>query len=341
MQLAQNLIGTALTNIWMDGVAVIAVLVFLFRIDVWTTLVALSTFPLYLFFFRRFSTEIRTVSRQVQEELSVMSSNAHERISGNVVVRAFTRERTERRRFNAESERLFSTNMRRIRVQSLNQAVTGTLMGLSPLVVIAFGGWRVVRGDISVGDLMAATMYLAPLYLPLQRFSELNIVFANGMAALDRIYEIMDEAGDTQCAKCGGADAGAGARGVRSCEFRVRRRPSGAARRDVCCRAGGEGGAGGGERVGQDDSGESDPAVLRRQCGGDSGGRLGRAAAACAVAAAAREHGAQDRSCSAGRYGEIFCTAIRRRTMRQWRRRRRPMRWSLFRAAQRIRYGGW
>ncbi len=193
VQLAQNLIGTALTNIWMDGVAVIAVLVFLFRIDVWTTLVALSTFPLYLFFFRRFSTEIRTVSRQVQEELSVMSSNAHERISGNVVVRAFTRERTERRRFNAESERLFSTNMRRIRVQSLNQAVTGTLMGLSPLVVIAFGGWRVVRGDISVGDLMAATMYLAPLYLPLQRFSELNIVFANGMAALDRIYEIMDE----------------------------------------------------------------------------------------------------------------------------------------------------
>ena len=193
VQLAQNLVGTALTNIWMDGVAVAVVLFFLFRIDAWTTFVALSTFPLYLIFFRRFSEEIRTVSRQVQEGLSVMSSNAQERISGNVVVRAFTRERTERRRFNAESEQLFSTNMRRVFVQSLNQAVTGTLMGLSPLLVIAFGGWRVIRGDITVGDLMAVTMYLGPLYLPLQRFSELNIVFANGMAALDRIYEIMDE----------------------------------------------------------------------------------------------------------------------------------------------------
>ncbi|MBE0537117.1 MAG: ABC transporter ATP-binding protein [Phycisphaerae bacterium] len=193
IQLAQNLVGTALTNIWMDGVAIVAVLFFLFRIDAWTTLAALATFPLYLFFFRRFSAEIRTVSRQVQEGLSVMSSNAQERISGNVVVRAFTRERTERTRFNAESEQLFSTNMRRVFVQSLNQAVTGTLMGLSPLVVIAFGGWRVVHGDITVGDLIAVTLYLGPLYLPLQRFSELNIVFANGMAALDRIYEIMDE----------------------------------------------------------------------------------------------------------------------------------------------------
>jgi len=36
-------------------------------------------------------------------------------------------------------------------------------------------------------------MYLSPLYLPLQRFSELNVVYANAMAALDRIYEIMDE----------------------------------------------------------------------------------------------------------------------------------------------------
>ncbi len=193
IQLAQNLVGTALTNTWMDATALLVVLYFLLRIDVLTTLVALSTFPLYLLFFRRFSDEIRTTTRQVQDELSAMSSSAQERISGSVVVRAFAQERSERKRFLTDSEKLFSTNMRRVFIQSLNQAITGTLMGVAPLIVIGFGGYRVISGTMTVGELIAVTMYLGPLYLPLQRFSELNVVYANAMAALDRIYEIMDE----------------------------------------------------------------------------------------------------------------------------------------------------
>lgn len=193
VQLAQNLVGTALTNIWMDAIALLVVLFFLLRIDVLTTVVALSTFPLYLFFFRRFSDEIRATTRRVQDELSMMSSSAQERISGSAVVRAFAQERTEKKRFETDSERLFSTNMRRVVIQSWNQAITGTLTGVAPLIVIAFGGYRVIAGAVTVGELIAVTMYLGPLYLPMQRFSELGVVYANAMAALDRIYEIMDE----------------------------------------------------------------------------------------------------------------------------------------------------
>ncbi len=191
--LAQNLVGTALTNIWMDAIAVIVVLYFLLRIDAVTTVMALSTFPLYLFFFRRFSGEIRLTTRQVQDELAVMSSSAQERIAGSVVIRAFAQEHSEKKRFEDDSERLFTTNMRRILIQSLNQCVTGTLVNISPLIVVCFGGYRVITGHMTVGELIAVTMYLSPLYLPLQRFSELNVVYANAMAALDRIYEVMDE----------------------------------------------------------------------------------------------------------------------------------------------------
>jgi subfamily B ATP-binding cassette protein MsbA len=193
IQLAQNIIGTALTNVWMDAIAVIVVLYFLFKIDIATTLMALSTFPLYVFVFRKFSDRIRRTTRQAQDQLSVMSSNAQERISGSMVIQAFAQEVYEKTRFQAESEELFSTNMRRVLIQSLHQALAGALVGLAPLVIICYGGYRVIKGDITVGEMIAITMYLGPLYLPLQRFSELNIVFSNSMAALDRIYEIMDE----------------------------------------------------------------------------------------------------------------------------------------------------
>jgi subfamily B ATP-binding cassette protein MsbA len=193
IQLAQNIIGTALTNVWMDAIAIVVVLYFLFKIDVTMTLVALATFPVYILVFRRFSDRIRRTTRQAQDQLSVMSSNAQERISGSMVIQAFAQEGNEQTRFQTESEELFSTNMRRILIQSLHQALAGALVGLAPLVIICYGGYRVINGDITVGELIAITMYLGPLYLPLQRFSELNIVFSNSMAALDRIYEIMDE----------------------------------------------------------------------------------------------------------------------------------------------------
>jgi ABC-type multidrug transport system fused ATPase/permease subunit len=193
IQLAQNLVGTALSNVWMDAIALLIILYFLFKIDVATTIVALSSFPIFLLLFRKFGDEIRDTTREVQDKLSLMTSNAHERISATPVVHAFTQEINETTRFRNESEKLFSTNMRRIFIQSLNQAFTGTLVSLSPLIVTCFGGYRVITGHITVGELIAVTMYLGPLYLPLQRFSELNVVFANSMASLDRIYEIMDE----------------------------------------------------------------------------------------------------------------------------------------------------
>ncbi len=191
--LAQNLVGTALTNIWMDAAAMIVVLFFLFRIDPATMVLALSTFPVYLFFFRKFSSEIRQTTIKIQDDLAAMAGNISEKISGSVVVRAFGQEKREKRAFRRESERLFSINMRRIRIQSLNQAITGMLTAVAPLVVLCYGGYRLIDNHITPGELIAVTMYLAPLYLPLQRFSELNVIFANSLAALDRIFEVMDE----------------------------------------------------------------------------------------------------------------------------------------------------
>jgi ABC-type multidrug transport system fused ATPase/permease subunit len=193
IELAQNLVGSALTNIWMDAISLVVILYFMVQIDLTTTLVALATFPLYLYFFKKLQGEIKASSYQVQQEIATMSGNAQEKISGSRVVHAFTQEKNEERTFQRESEELFSKAMRRVYFQSMNMTTTGTLTQLAPLIVTVFGGYQVIHGALSIGELVAVTMYLSPLYTPLQRFSELNVVFANSMAALDRIFEIMDE----------------------------------------------------------------------------------------------------------------------------------------------------
>ncbi len=196
IQLTQNLVGSALTNVWMDGTAIIVIVGILLYKDVSLTFVALATFPIYIFFFHQLQGRIRSSSYQVQEEIANLSGNASEKIMGNVVVHAFTQEGREDKRFYNDSERIFSKAMLTHLFQSINMFVTGVLTNLAPLIVLMYGGYRIIHGELTVGQLVAFTLYLGPLYLPLQRLSELNVVFANSMAALDRIFEIMDQKSD-------------------------------------------------------------------------------------------------------------------------------------------------
>lgn len=191
--LAQNLVGNALTNIWMDGIALIAIVYFLFQIDLTLTLVALGTFPFYLFFYRNLGGKLKFSSYQIQQEIEAISGNIQEKVAGSLVVHAFTQEKNEQKNFSRDSEKLFASTMYSVFLQSVNMVVTGILTNLAPLIVAIYGGYQVITGQITVGELVAVGMYLGPFYLPLQRFSELNVVFSSSMAALDRIFEIMDE----------------------------------------------------------------------------------------------------------------------------------------------------
>ncbi len=198
--LAQDLVGNALTNVWMDFTALIVILVVLFQIDVSLTFVTLATFPVYLFFFRKLGGKLKASTHRVQSEVETMSGHIQEKVAGSAVIHSFGQENQEGRRFNHASDQLFSLVMRTSFLNSLNQSITGTLTSISPLIVMLYGGWQVIHGVITVGDLVAVSMLLGPLYLPLQRFSELNAIFSSSLAALDRIFEILDESPEIQSA---------------------------------------------------------------------------------------------------------------------------------------------
>ena len=193
IEIAQNLVGSALTNIWMDLISLILIAYFLVSIDLGIALVALVTFPFYLYFFRRSQGAIKVSSHRVQEEIEALSGSLQEKIAGNRVVRAFGREQFEEQTFDRELQKLLSTSMYRVYLQSVNLAITGVIVNVAPLIVMLYGGYQVINGHLTVGDLIAVTMYLPSLYTPLQRFSELSVVFANSMAAVDRVFEIMDQ----------------------------------------------------------------------------------------------------------------------------------------------------
>lgn len=189
---AQNFVGSALTNVWMDGIALSFVIWILFVLEPRLALIALTVMPLYVGLVRYFGPRIKATSLEMQEMVEDVSGELQEKIAGAAVVKAFGREEHEAERFYNSTRRLHDVAVRNVALSSANQALSTFLTSAAPLIVIWAASGMVLAGSLGVGTMIAVFAYLGSLYLPLQRFSELNVIISNSVAAMERIFEFFD-----------------------------------------------------------------------------------------------------------------------------------------------------
>ncbi len=192
--LAQNFVGSALTNVWMDGASLFIVIYILFYLEWRLAWVALAVMPCYVVLIRYMSPRIKKASRRSQEKLEEISGDLQEKIAGMSVIKAFNQERREARHFFRASHELSDMFLYNVRLSSWNQAFSGFLTTVAPLVVVWIAAVFVLRVEMTVGTMIAFYSFLGSLYLPLQRFSELGLIVSNSLAAIERIFEYFDVA---------------------------------------------------------------------------------------------------------------------------------------------------
>jgi subfamily B ATP-binding cassette protein MsbA len=115
-----------------------------------------------------------------------------ERVAGVVVVKGFTREPAEARAFATQADKLLNRILYSARYVALNEMLVGVVVHTSPVLVAWYGVHQIMRERLSVGELTQFLLYLAMFYFPLQRLSDLSVVLANALAAIDRIFEYFD-----------------------------------------------------------------------------------------------------------------------------------------------------
>jgi subfamily B ATP-binding cassette protein MsbA len=195
---AQNMVGNAMTNIWMDGIVIIVLMFIMLRIDVVLTLVSLSILPFYFFTVKRLGGSVRVTSKKVQDETEYLTGDLQEKISGFSVTQSFVRERFEQWRFLRESRRLFNYTLRSVKLNTWNNVIVGFLTSIAPVVVVWISGQRILGGALTIGEMIVFYSYLGQFYMPLTRFAELSVVFSTSMAAIERVFEAFDRQPDVQ-----------------------------------------------------------------------------------------------------------------------------------------------
>jgi ABC-type multidrug transport system fused ATPase/permease subunit len=190
--LAQNFIGNACTNLWMDTVSIFILGAYLLTLDVRLALVAFAVLPFWVISVRFFGQRIRIASHAVQEGLSEMSGQVQEKMSGVTVVQAFAQEKREVITFRKLHRSLLDRQITAVMLASFNMAMSNMLTTIAPVTVILVGSFEVLHGRLTVGTLLMFWAFLATFYGPLQRITDLAAVISNASAAIERIFQIFD-----------------------------------------------------------------------------------------------------------------------------------------------------
>jgi ATP-binding cassette subfamily B protein len=179
-----NLVNTPLYYVYGVGI--------MLTLDAPLTLAALLPYPVILWIVKRFSRRIMEHTLRVQEGLAQMSSHVQENLSGLHVVRAYAAEGEQAEAFGTLNERFRRQSLDLARVRGQLVPVMRTASGLGTLVVLWFGGTRVISGHLSVGDLVAFLGYLNLLAWPTMAMGWMISVLQRGRAAMMRLEHILD-----------------------------------------------------------------------------------------------------------------------------------------------------
>jgi subfamily B ATP-binding cassette protein MsbA len=189
----KTFVETGLMNLWLDLITIVLTLGIMFYMDLELTIVAIIVFPLYSISVKYFYKRLRQLTRERSAALAHLQGHLYERVNGMSLIRSFALEEHESKQFSKENDHFLKKALAHTRWNANTFAVVNTVTDIAPLLVIAYAGYQVIGGSMSVGTLVAFYAYLDRLYTPLRRLVNSSTVLTQAVASMDRMFEFLDE----------------------------------------------------------------------------------------------------------------------------------------------------
>jgi ABC-type multidrug transport system fused ATPase/permease subunit len=132
--------------------------------------------------------------RLTREKIAYVTAYLQETLSGIRVVRAFGQEERHKKRFSELNDENRDANMRTVVLNAEYFPSVELLSAVATAGILLYGGHQVVTGgDVTIGVLASFVFYLQSFFDPIQQLSQLYTTYQAGMAALDKIFELLDQ----------------------------------------------------------------------------------------------------------------------------------------------------
>jgi ATP-binding cassette subfamily B protein len=174
-------------------VMTIAALSFMAYIHPGLTLIAIAPMPLLALLTRFLSARLHRYFKKVQEQFSILTEFVRTTLSSIRLIKAYTQENSQAKRFNKLGRIYVQDNLRLAMVHGTLFPASGLVANFSLLLVLFFGGRLTIQGVISIGDFVAFTSYLFMLTWPMMALGWVTNLFQRGATSLERIQNILEQ----------------------------------------------------------------------------------------------------------------------------------------------------
>ncbi len=192
VQALDSLVTDGVITLFSSTLTLAGVVVIMLALDVPLALVTFLTFPLLALgsvIFRLASTD---AYRRTRERIADITAYLQETLSGVRVVRTFGRETQHIERMTELNDANRDANMKTVQLNAAYFPAVELLSAIGTAAIIVYGGYQAIDGKIEIGIVVAFIGYLQLFFDPIQQISQLYTTYQQGMAALDKIFDLLD-----------------------------------------------------------------------------------------------------------------------------------------------------
>ncbi len=191
-----SLVTDSVVTLFQSGLTLLGTIAILLSLDIKLALLTFCVFPLLFAGSLWFRIVSAGAFRRTRETIGSITAYLQETLSGIRVVRTFGQEPRHESSFAALNEDNREANMRTVRLNANYFPAVEMLSGVAVAGIVLYGGYQAIEGHITVGTIVAFVAALANLFEPIQQLSQLYATYQSGMAALEKIFQLLDEKPD-------------------------------------------------------------------------------------------------------------------------------------------------
>jgi ABC-type multidrug transport system fused ATPase/permease subunit len=193
VQALDQLVTDGIVTLFSSTLTLIGTAAILVFLDPGLALVTFLTFPVLAVGSVAFRIASSGAYRLTREKIALVTAYLQETLSGVRIVRAFGQEPRHEQRFAELNDENRAANMKTVYLNAAYFPAVELLSAVATAVILIYGGNQVLDGAVTIGVLASFVFYLQSFFDPIQQLSQLYTTYQAGMAALDKIFDLMDE----------------------------------------------------------------------------------------------------------------------------------------------------
>ena len=196
VQALDQLVSDGVVTLFGSTLTLIGTAVILLVLDLELALLTFLVFPVLALGSLAFRVVSANAYRATREKVAAITAYLQETLSGIRVVRTFAQEPRHLERFDELNDENYDANMKTVHLNAAYFPAVELLSAVATAGILVYGGIQAIEGDVTIGVLVAFVAALNNFFDPIQSLSQFYTTYQAGMAALDKIFELLDEEPD-------------------------------------------------------------------------------------------------------------------------------------------------